>query len=245
MGRKGYRGGNETEIPEMTTDTKKAAKAFFSTREERWNTWTHAAGILLGACAGAAWLPRCIASGDPWAEAGIALYLAGMLLSYVSSTAYHAARPGSARKARLRKWDHSAIYWHIAGSYAPITLVAMRPEGAWAWGLTAFVYACAVAGTAVSIAGLKDHSHAETACFVLMGMSILAAFGPLSRCVGGAAVGWIVAEGVAYVTGAAFYTLHGRPYMHTVFHFFVLAGSACHIMAVEQIVAQHTATALL
>ena len=50
---------------------------------------------------------------------------------------------------------------------------------------------------------------------------------------------WIVAEGVAYITGALFYMRHNRKYMHTVFHFFVLLGSACHIVAVWDILLQY------
>jgi hemolysin III len=66
-----------------------------------------------------------------------------------------------------------------------------------------------------------------------MGLSVLVAFGPLLRTVSSAAVAWIIAEGVCYVSGALFYSLGSRRrYMHSVFHFFVLAGSICHIIAV-------------
>ena len=68
-----------------------------------------------------------------------------------------------------------------------------------------------------------------------MGLSVLVAFGPLLRVVSTAAVVWIVAEGVCYITGAVFYSLNKRRYMHSVFHFFVLAGSVCHIIAVGDV----------
>lgn len=66
-------------------------------------------------------------------------------------------------------------------------------------------------------------------------MSVLVAFKPLVDSVGTAAVAWIIAEGVAYITGAVFYSLNKRKFMHSVFHFFVLAGSICHIIAVWDI----------
>jgi hemolysin III len=50
---------------------------------------------------------------------------------------------------------------------------------------------------------------------------------------------WIIAEGVCYITGAAFYSLNKTKYMHSVFHFFVLAGSICHIIAVWDILMQY------
>ena len=204
----------------------------YTKREEQWNAWSHAAGIALGVVLGVVLLVLAVPHGA-WADVGVALYLFGMLASYVASTAYHSLSRHSRWKERLRRWDHAAIYWHIAGSYSPITLYAMRGEGFWGWGLFGFVWLSAIGGTIVSFVKLKEHSYVETICFVLMGLSVLVAFRPLLRVVSTAAVAWIVAEGVCYVTGALFYTLgRKRRYMLSVFHFFVLAGSICHIIAV-------------
>ncbi len=204
----------------------------YTRREENINTWSHAAGILLGVVVGVIFLVICAKKGYGWARAGVILYLVGMMGSYISSTVYHALPEHSKWKERLRKWDHAAIYWHIAGSYSPITLVALREDGLWGWGLFIFVWTCAVAGTITSFIRLKEHSNLETICFVAMGLSVLVAFKPLIDNVSTLAVSWIVAEGVCYITGAVFYSLNKRRYMHSVFHFFVLAGSICHIVAV-------------
>jgi len=204
----------------------------YTRREETINTWSHAAGILLGIVVGVAFLVACAGSGYGWHRTGVILYLFGMMGSYVSSTVYHALPQHSKWKERMRRWDHAAIYWHIAGSYSPITLVALREDGFWGWGLFIFVWTCALAGTITSFIRLKEHSHLETACFVAMGLSVLVAFKPLIDNVSTAAVVWIIAEGVCYITGAVFYSLNKRRYMHSIFHFFVLAGSICHIIAV-------------
>ena len=145
-------------------------------------------------------------------------------------------------KERLRKWDHAAIYWHIAGSYSPLTLTALLQTNyqlsilhcqlSVGWSLFSFVWACAIAGTIVSFIRLKEHSNVETFCFVGMGLSILVAFKPLMDSVSAAAIIWLIAEGVCYISGAVFYSLNKKKYMHSVFHFFVLAGSVCHIIAV-------------
>ena len=71
-----------------------------------------------------------------------------------------------------------------------------------------------------------------------MGLSILVAFNPLMDSVSQAAVIWLIAEGVSYITGAVFYSLNKKKYMHSVFHFFVLAGSVCHIIAVWDVLMQ-------
>ncbi len=205
----------------------------YTRAEELWNTWSHAAGILLGVVIGIIFLAYCFKGDNSWASVSVILYLIGMLGSYITSTAYHAMPARYAKaKERLRKWDHAAIYWHIAGSYSPLTLVALRQQGYWGWSLFIFVWTCAIVGTVASFVKLKEHSNFETICFVGMGLSVLVAFKPLIGSVSMAAVEWIIAEGVFYITGAVFYSLNKRKYMHSVFHFFVLAGSVCHIVAV-------------
>ena len=214
-------------------------KTPYTHSEELWNSWSHATGILLGVVVGTNFHIWCFRYHNGWATFGISLYLFGMLSSYVASTVYHALPAQSVWKEKLRKWDHAAIYWHIAGSYSPITLIAMREHGAWGWALFAFVWLCAIAGTITSFHKLKAHSNLETATYVGMGLCVLVAFKPLIDSVSPGAVAWIIAEGVMYITGALFYTLHKRRYMHTVFHFFVLLGSVCHIIAVWDILAEY------
>ena len=211
----------------------------YTKREEIWNAASHGGGILLGVVIGIIFLVWVFRSDSDWARVGVILYLVGMLGSYVASTLYHSIKHHSKWKERLRKWDHAAIYWHIAGSYSPLTLVALRTQGYWGWSLFIFVWTCAVAGTIVSFIRLKEHSNLETLCFVGMGLSVLVAFKPLMDSVSDAAVVWLIAEGVSYITGAVFYSLNKTKYMHSVFHFFVLAGSVCHIIAVWDVLMEY------
>lgn len=170
-------------------------KIYFSHKEELWNSWSHAAGIILGMLVGTALLVWCGWARNGWATAGVILYLFGMLSSYIASTVYHALSAWSPWKERLRKWDHAAIYWHIAGSYSPITLVALREYGYWGWTLFAFIWTAAIVGTVKSFSSLKGHSNLETICYVAMGLSVLVAFKPLMHCVDPSAIIWIIAEG--------------------------------------------------
>lgn len=80
-------------------------KPFYTHREELWNSWSHAAGILLGMAFGMVFLYWCFRVKDGWATFGVSLYLLGMVGSYVASTCYHALRPISPWKERLRKWE--------------------------------------------------------------------------------------------------------------------------------------------
>ncbi len=208
----------------------------YTKEEEIFNAISHSIGILIGGVVGALFLATAIKCGDALEVFSIVLYIFGTLSSYIFSTSYHACSPEKALKQKLRKFDHAAIYWHIAGCYSPITLVAMRYSGYWGWGLFTFVWLCAIAGTIISLRKLKPHNRVETVCFVLMGMVVLVAFKPLLDAVPFNVVAWIIAEGVCYVTGAVLYSIHKVKHMHSVFHIFVLLGTICHMVAVWKII---------
>jgi len=212
-----------------------AETKFYTKGEEIANSLSHGAGILLGVVAGYILLYTAIENDTPWGTGCIAAYLFGMLASYTTSTWYHGCFHEK-RKALLRKFDHAAIYLHIAGTYVPFTLIVLRNEGAWGWSLFVFTVVAAVAGLIVSFKRLKEHSHFETVCFVLMGACIMVAFKPLYDALEATgrieALYWLIAGGLSYVVGAVFYSLAKVRYMHTVFHFFVLGGSVCHIVAI-------------
>lgn len=83
---------------------------------------------------------------------------------------------------------------------------------------------------------MKEHSYVETVCYILMGLSVLVVFKQLFA-VAPVSCYWIIAEGVCYIGGAALYSIRSVRYMHSAFHFFVLAGSGCHLVAVWYILA--------
>lgn len=201
----------------------------YTKREEQLNALSHGLGIVIGIIGGGYLLRIAINSHNPWAVAGMVLYLFGMLASYVCSTWYHATPP-SPRKDLLRKFDHAAIYLHIAGSYSPIMLVTMREVGYWGWGIFIFVWLCAITGTIVSFHKLKSHSHLKTICYIAMACSILVAFKPLLEIVSIQFIYWLIAEAFFYIAGAVLYSFYKLTYMHSVFHLFVLGGTICHMM---------------
>ena len=216
----------------MSEDVKK-----YTVEEERWNAISHSVGIAGGIIVSAIFLKKVITNGgDAWDLISVLLYMFGMLSSYIFSTLYHACSPDSKWCKTLRKLDHSAIYWHIAGSYSPITLIAMRDTGYWGWGIFIFCWLCAIVGTSLSLYSLKKHNILETVCYILMGLTILVATKQFYDAVALPVFLWVVGEGVAYITGAVFYSFHKVKYIHTVFHFFVLLGTACHMIAMWYVI---------
>lgn len=215
------------------------ADIIYSKEEERVNSLSHAFGIVMGLAVCSYFLVRGYESGNTLAIVSLWLYTFGVVSSYVLSTVYHALPATSRWKPRFRKLDHAAIYWHIAGSYSPVTLIALAGVGYWGWGIFSFCWIAAITGTFISLFRTKKKSYVETACYVLMGLTILVAFKPFWENVNHTAIYWILGEGIAYITGAVFYSFHKTKYVHSVFHFFVLLGDICHMIALYIILNEH------
>lgn len=208
----------------------------YSKGEERLNVISHAVGFVCALAVSVFFVGEVIAKGgDGWSLASMLLYAVGMLSSYAFSTAYHATRVGTSARRLLRKFDHAAIYWYIAGCYSPITLIAMRDTGYWGWGIFAFCWLCAIVGTLLCLRKQKKQNILETVCYVLMGLTILVAMKQFYNAVSLSAFLWVVGEGVAYIAGAVLYSIHKVKYVHAIFHFFVMLGTLCHMIAVWQV----------
>ena len=215
----------------------------YSLPEEILNSVTHGLGLVMGLAVGIFFIIKGDIS-DSWLTTfSLALYLFGVCSSYAASTIYHSI-PASKERAKkmARKFDHAAIYWHIAGSYSPLTLIAIRNGGepVWAWVIFGFVWICALVGTGLSFRKMKAQSYLETTCYVLMGLTILVAFKPFYQTCGLPVVLWVVGEGIAYITGAVLYSFKKIPYIHSVFHVFVILGDICHMIATWKVIQMFT-----
>ena len=203
--------------------------------EEIANAATHGLGVLFGVIAGAWLLQKAIRGGDSWAVSSVLVYIVCMLFSYVASTLYHACTEEK-RKATLRKFDHIAIYFHIAGTYTFFTLTILRNAALWGWSLFSIAWIAALAGSYISFKGKGMGNKIETICYVAMGLVVCVAFKPLFDILSvqnSLNVLWyIIAGGVSYILGAFLYSFKKIPYIHSVFHLFVLGGSIFHVLAI-------------
>lgn len=201
----------------------------YSAAEELLHVTTHGLGAILSVAGLIALLPAAVRSGDPWKVASAAVYGATLFLLYLGSTLYHSARSSSWRRT-ARTLDHSSIYLLIAGTYTPFTLVTLR--GAWGWTLFGIVWGLAVLGIAREALRTDRRKWLSIVLYLTMGWVIVLAAGPLVERLPAGGVRLLVAGGLAYTVGAAFYGLKRIPYMHAVWHLFVLAGSVLHFLAV-------------
>jgi hemolysin III len=208
-----------------------SAAAPYSRPEELAHSLTAGLGVL--ACAIA--IPWLVAASmpDPWRLATGLVFGFSALAMFVTSVVYHwAQRPEL--KLALRRLDHSAIYLLIAGTYTPFTLVAM--ERAWGWTLFGIIWLLAVLGIVAKLTIGFRHPRLSVGLYVGMGWLAIVAIKPMIAALSTAELYWILAGGLLYTAGVPFYMWKSRRYTHAVWHLFVLAGAACHFIAVLSVV---------
>lgn len=203
-------------------------------REEFASALTHGVGAAAAFAAGAILIALVARGGDGWQLGAAIVFGASLLLLYVASTLYHAARHPVAR-VRLKVFDHCAIYLLIAGTYTPFTLIGLH--GRIGWSLFAAIWTLALAGVVFKLffAARLVSTRARllsTAIYIAMGWLVLVAIGPVMAALDGWTFGWLLAGGAFYTFGTFFYHRKSIPYSHAVWHLFCIGGSICHYIAV-------------
>ncbi len=197
--------------------------------EELVNSISHGLGAAFGIVA----LVLCVVfsaiEGDAWKVVSGAIYGASMIILYSVSTIYHALGINRAKKV-FRTLDHCSIYFLIAGTYTPYTLVAMREtSGFWVFGV---VWAAAALGITLSAINVHKFRIVSMIIYIAMGWAIIFSGRDLIASVPTAGFVLLLAGGILYTIGAVLYGLGKIRYMHSVFHFFALGGSVCHFISI-------------
>lgn len=200
---------------------------------ERFNSITHLIGTVL-ALAGAVALLLVAPHATFRKLLALGIYGFMLVLLYLSSTLYHSFR-GKAKKV-FHIFDHCAIYFLIAGTYTPLTLLKLR--GVWGWTLFGIVWALAAIGVAKDALFHMRFRAVSVVLYALMGWLVIIAFEPLRQAMPAAAIAWLIAGGIVYTIGIAFFAMSKRvAYTHGVWHIFVIIGSICHYVAMMRYVA--------
>jgi hemolysin III len=197
--------------------------------EEIANSLSHGLGFLATVAAFPVLVMAAQQRGDTAGIVGASVFASTMVLLYLASTLFHAL-PSSRAKRVFQILDHSAIYLLIAGTYTPFTLGVLR--GSLGWTLFGIVWGLAVAGTVAKAIGGVRYTTLSTWMYLAMGWLVLIAAESVLTRVPGWGLFWLIAGGVAYTAGAVFFMAERIRYFHFVWHLFVVAGTACHFVAV-------------
>ena len=197
--------------------------------EEIANSVSHAVGAVVATIGAVALVTKAAESDAPGALVGAAVFAATMVLAYVSSAIYHALRHPPAKRL-FKVLDHSAILLLIAGTYTPFTLGVMR--GTLGLALLVMVWTLAISGVIFIGASRVRYPTICTLLYVAMGWIILIGIEPLWRNMSHWGLFWLGAGGLAYTGGIVFFAIDRVRFGHLVWHLCVLAGTACHYVAV-------------
>ena len=187
------------------------------------------AGITLVALAGGA--------AATVAAAIFAVTLTGL---FGVSAAYHRGRWSDRAHTLLKHLDHSMIFVFIAGSYTPVTLLALRP----AWGITLLVLAWsgAAAGVLVTVLRLERWHRVGFAMYLVLGWLAAIAGPQLLHALSRVELALLVTGGILYTVGAVILGRKRpdpRPAVfgyHEVWHTLVVGATACHFTLVVLLV---------
>lgn len=198
--------------------------------EELMNSITHGVGALLGVAALVLCVVKSAIASDAYGVVGSSIYGATLIVLYTMSCLYHALAVNRAKKV-FQTFDHCSIFLLIAGTYTPITLVAMR--GLIGWIIFGVVWAAAITGIVFNAIDVKKYKVMSMICYIAMGWVIILVFPEFLRLVPSKGVWLIFWGGIVYTIGAVIYGFGKKArYIHSIWHFFVLLGSIFHFFAI-------------
>lgn len=207
----------------------------YSLGEEIFNSVSHGAGALLSVAGTVVLIVVSAVYSDAWAVVASAIYGASLIILYTMSTLYHAITNIRAKKF-FRVMDHNTIFFLIAGTYTPITLVPLR--GALGWVLFGIVWGAAAVGIVFNSIDLEKFRKPSVVCYILMGWVIIIAVKPMLETVNRLSLLYLLIGGILYTVGIIFYAIKKIKYFHSVWHLFTVAGSVFHYFSILLVVMQ-------
>lgn len=185
----------------------------------------HLAGVLLG-IVGAIWL-ALLAPPGKWPA--LAVYAAGLMTMLSASAAYN-MWPDRPLKGWLRRFDHSAIYIMIAGTYSPF--IAQIGDSRVRHIFFALIWGVAIGGVALKLVMPGRFDRLSIALYLTLGWSGLPACGALGHVLDDRTWSLLGVGGAIYSVGVAFHLSEAIPLHNAIWHVFVLAAAICHYFAV-------------
>lgn len=192
--------------------------------EELINSISHGIG---GGLAIAALVLCIIKSKNAWSIVSTSIYGSLMIILYVISCIYHALSPKLKGKKVLRVIDHCNVFLMLAGTYMPICLSLLN--GLLGWIIFGIVWTITIIAIILNSINVDKYQLASVICHLFLGWGSLIILNPLVKASSIHAVWILIIGGIIYTIGSILYGIGKKiPYMHSIFHFFVLGGSIFH-----------------
>lgn len=207
----------------------------YTRAEEICNMTTHIIGGAFGILALILCMAKSFFVGNAWGIVSSAVYGVSIILLFTMSSLYHGLIPIKAKKV-FRVIDHCTIYLLIAGTYTPIVLVSLRTVSPfWAWIVFGIVWGSAFLAITLTAIDMHKFRVFSMISYLAMGWCILICLKDCILAVGASGMWMIFFGGVLYTIGAVIYMIGKKkniPYVHSVFHVFVLFACILHFFSI-------------
>jgi hemolysin III len=197
--------------------------------EELANSFTHGLGLALSLAGLYGLVHATQGAGATELVIGCRVYGISLVLTYAASAFYHGWRQGKVKRALLVA-DHVAIYGLIVGTYTPLALASAH--GHLHWIPVALVWGLGLTGSAFKVARTDRLDDDSALPYVVIAWAAVAFLGRHVAALPPGTFAWLLAGGLFYLVGLIFFARDDRPYNHTIWHLFVMAGSLCHYCVV-------------
>ena len=201
----------------------------FIKNEENLNSITSFVGLGMS-IAGLIFLIRsALQSGNKMRIISFTIFGCSLIILYSASSLYHTVK--SKRNKHIAEiFDHSAIYFLIAGTYTPFTLVSLK--GVWGRSLFITIWSLAIAGVVFKVFFVNRFKILSTIIYLIMGWTAIIAIKPLIRVISINGIRLLIAGGIIYSTGVVFYLWKNLRFHHVLWHLFVIGGSTALYFAI-------------
>lgn len=200
--------------------------AAYSMEEEIANAVSHGLGTAAAIVGTTLLLVKGMPVLTPGQLAGVAVYGGSLILLFLCSTLYHSIHHPRT-KAVFKRLDHCAIYLLIAGSYTPMLMITLA-DVATARVMLWVIWAIALAGVLFKIVFIHRFKKLSLITYLAMGWLSMLLIHDLWTTLARPGFWLLLAGGLCFTVGAAFYAAKQYRYTHAIWHVFVAAGAACH-----------------
>lgn len=198
--------------------------------EEWFNTISHGLTALVAIAGLVVLIVLGSKSDQDYSLFSALFYGISLVLLYIMSGLYHGIRHKSAKEL-FNRFDHMSIFLLIAGTYTPVILMVIG--GTAGWVLFGLQWGIALIGVTLKIFFIGKYESASLVLYVVMGWMIIFQIETLRESFSENGFWLLVAGGIAYTVGIAFYIIDTRMKLsHFIWHLFVIAGSILHYLMI-------------
>lgn len=206
----------------------------YNHKQEVWNTLTHLVGFIFAVSLLIFFVVFEIKNHIPFSSFyPFYIYVFTMGIVFFVSSFYHSRPLNSRPRALWRVVDHADIFLFVAGTYTPISLLAVNNSTV-SLSLIIIEWGLALIGILLTVFGF-NHKSIEVIAYIIYLLAgwALAFIYPFIKCIEFNIFIWVLLGGIIYTGGAIIYGIGKKIiWLHTVFHVFIVLGAVLQFIGI-------------